>query len=94
MDESQILVITKIINAQEAVMGPFANDLAHRVPGLRFDGMRVSGVEGNFRDVLQNLVKQYSSIFGQSSIEVCKDALGSVQLPLDKNSLPLELMIH
>lgn len=91
MDESQILVITKIINAQEAVMGPFANDLAHRVPGLRFDGEKVSSVEGNFRDVLQKLVKQYSSIFGQSSIEVCKDALSSIDSSFDRNAIPEDL---
>ena len=92
MEDSQIQVITKIITAQQAVMGPFANDLAHRVPGLRFDGIRVSGVEGNFRDVLEKLVKQYSGIFGQSSVEVCKDVLSSMDSSFDRNAIPEDLL--
>ena len=92
-ENSQVKVISKIISAQSEVIGPIAYDLAHNVGGLQFgDRNTISAVSGDYKNVLAELVKQYSQLFGQSSIEICKDALHSVDPPLDKNLLPDELV--
>ena len=38
--------------------------------------------------VLEKLVKQYEKLFGQASIEVCKDAVREVQNTVSKADLP------
>jgi len=93
-DNQHVQVISKIISAQSEVIGPLAYDLAHNVGGLLFGERNVvAGVNGDYKNVLTELVKQYSQLFGQSSIEICKDALHSVDPPLDKELLPDELVI-
>lgn len=93
MDNNQFLTgLRKIISAQSEVIGPVAYDLAHNVPGLQFNEQKiVVSVNGDQKNVLSALVKQYSSLFGQSSIEICKDALHSIDPPLDASLLPEEL---
>ena len=91
-DNQQVKVITKIISAQSEVIGPIAYDIAHNVGGLLFGERNVvAGVNGDYKNVLSELVKQYSQLFGQASIEIFKDALHSVDPPLDKELLPEEL---
>jgi hypothetical protein len=92
-NDQHVQVISKIISAQSEVIGPLAYDLAHNVGGLVFDGRDVlASVNGDYKNVLTDLVKQYSKVFGQSSIEVCKDVVSQMDPPLDKGILPDELM--
>ncbi len=93
MDNNQFLIgLAKIISAQSEVIGPVAYDLAQNVPGLQFSDRKIiSSVHGDQRNILSALVKQYSSLFGQSSVEICKDAIHSINPPLDESLLPEEL---
>ena len=81
---SQIAV--KIISSQEAIIGPVAVEQAQRVDGLNVDwkAHKVS-IEGNGVKILDELIAQYHELFGQISIEVCKEAASSLidQLPAD-----------
>ncbi len=93
MDNNQFLAgLRKIISAQSEVIGPVAYELAQNVPGLQFSDRNViASVNGDQKHILSALVKQYSNLFGQSSIEICKDAIHSINPPLDESLLPEEL---
>lgn len=67
--------ISNIIKEQQQIIGPVAMDQAKKVSGLKMgaNSSEVS-IEGNKKDVLNNLIKQYSQLFGKTSIEICKEA--------------------
>lgn len=68
-------VVEKIITEQEKIIGPVALEQARKVPGLTVDLQKHEvKIEGNKKDILQKLVEQYQHLFGQASVEVCKDA--------------------
>lgn len=77
----------KIIKEQQAIIGPVAFEQAKKVPGLRLDeNMHPVSLEGDEKDVIQKLVEQYQHLFGQTSVEVCKQAIRGLQVPSE--SLP------
>lgn len=69
----------KIIREQEGIIGPVALEQAKKVPGLNVNG-KVS-IEGDQKEVLNKLIKQYEQLFGQASVEVCKEAVSGLELP-------------
>lgn len=66
---------SRIIKEQQAVIGPMAIDQAKKVTGLKVTSVDDVVITGNAKQVLTNLVNQYAKIFGQASIQVCKDAI-------------------
>lgn len=77
----------KIIKEQENIIGPLAIEQAKRVSGLAVADHRVS-FTGNKVDGLQKLVEQYMKLFGQTSVEVCKDAASSYLSTLPPQEVP------
>ncbi|MEK7559226.1 MAG: hypothetical protein AAB521_02900 [Patescibacteria group bacterium] len=68
-------VVEKIITEQEKIIGPVALEQARKVPGLTVDLQKHEvKIDGNKKEILQKLVEQYQHLFGQASVEVCKDA--------------------
>ncbi len=77
----------KIIKAQEGIIGPVAVEQAGKVSGLKVDWTkRDIQFSGSKKDVLEKLVEQYKTLFGQASVEMCKDAFRSLSVP--KTDLP------
>lgn len=77
-------VANKIIKEQQAIIGPVAFEQARKVPGLKIDEQKHEvAIEGNEKAVLEKLVQQYQHLFGQASVEVCKDAIRGLQVPVD-----------
>lgn len=77
-------MVGKIIKEQQAIIGPVAFEQARKVPGLRVDEQKNEVVlEGNEKEILEKLVEKYKSLFGQASVEVCKDAIRNMQVPPD-----------
>ena len=77
----------KIIEEQEKIIGPIAFEQAKKVPGLSVDLQKHEvKIEGDQKEILQKLVEQYQHLFGQASVEVCKDAVRNIikQVPSDK----------
>lgn len=77
----------KIIQEQESVIGPIALEQASKVPGLTIDWEKHEvQIVGNERQILDQLVNNYKHLFGQTSVEVCKDAVKGLikQAPIDK----------
>ena len=74
----------KIIKEQESIIGPVALEQAKKVPGLSVDWQKHEvGLVGDEKEILQKLVEQYQHLFGQTSVEVCKDAIRNLQVPAD-----------
>lgn len=77
----------KIIKEQESIIGPVALEQARKVSGLTVDWPKHEvSISGDEKAILENLVQQYQHLFGQTSVEVCKDAIKNMQVPSE--SLP------
>lgn len=77
----------RIIKEQESIIGPVALEQAKKVPGLKIDWQNHEvAISADEKTVIEDLVKQYQNLFGQTSVEVCKDAIKGLSIPAD--SLP------
>ena len=77
----------KIIEKQESIIGPIALEQASKVPGLKVNWTKKEvALEGNQKNILESLVEQYQHLFGQASVEACKEAVKSIisQVPQDQ----------
>ncbi len=81
-------LIKSIISQQELIIGPVAIEEANKVSGLKVSHDLTSiSIEGDGKVVLENLVKQYASLFGRVSVEVCKEAI-LTSAGVSKENLP------
>ncbi len=85
-------IIKKIIKEQESIIGPVAIEQAADVPNLDVDWPKNSvSVKGDGAKVVNSLVDQYRGLFGQTSVEVCKDAAHSLLSKLPTQQVPSSL---
>lgn len=80
--------ISRIIKEQQAIIGPIALEQARKVGGLQVRGVDDVKITGNKKDVLTSLVTQYAKLFGQASVEVCKEAFSSVSDKIPSSEVP------
>jgi hypothetical protein len=85
-------IVRKIIEQQEAIIGPLAVEQAKRVKDLRVNWPDEVKVSGDAQSAIDQLVAQYERLFGRLSVEVCKDATAHLvaQLPPDKQPKTLK----
>lgn len=82
-------IATKIVEQQETIIGPVAIEQAQLVRGLDINWDKHSvAVQGEGKKVIDALVGQYSELFGQVSVEVCKEAASSFVGELSSDQLP------
>lgn len=82
-------IVERIIKSQEAIIGPVAIEQAHLVRNLDVDwNAHKITITGNSAEVITDLVEQYRNLFGQISVEVSKEAVGSLANQLPANGLP------
>lgn len=86
--------VKNIIKEQQTIMGPIALEQAKKVSGLDFKTADEIAVTGDHKTVLNNLINQYAKIFGQASIQVCKDAFEQYQEKIPANEVPEILASH
>ncbi len=84
MSNIHVQLATIIIKHQENIVGPLSWTQARKVKGLSISDNKVK-ITGNGKQILADLVKQYSTLFGRASIVACKDAIKG-KLPKDNNS--------
>lgn len=84
-------MIKNIIQAQTEVIGPIAVDQANYVEGLSVNNKLEVSLTGDPLKVIDALVEQYKSLFGQISVEVCKEAVGRVAQSITADKLPVSL---
>ena len=80
MDTNKLVQIVKlIIIGQRTIIGPLAIDLANRVGGLKVSAdLSDVRVSGGSAQILGDLVMQYEKLFGQASVEACKESVREV----------------
>jgi hypothetical protein len=85
--------VKNIIKEQQTIMGPIALEQAKKVAGLNFktDDLEVTG---DHKTVLNNLINQYAKIFGQASVQVCKEAFEQFQDKIPAGEIPDILASH
>lgn len=81
-------IVSQIIKDQEEIIGPVAIEQARKVHGLEVSNSHSVKISGNAKDVLSQLVDQYSKLFGRASIEVCKEAVHESKVNIAKEDLP------
>jgi hypothetical protein len=86
-------IAEKIIKEQQSIIGPIAVEQAGKVPGLKVSLKNDQVViDGNKKDVLENLVKQYEKLFGLTSVEVCRDAVKGIISQAPQDQIPKMLL--
>lgn len=79
----------KIIKTQEGIIGPVALEQAGKVAGLKLDWPKHEvSLDGDKKNILEKLVEQYKGLFGQASVEMCKDAVRSLSAKMPAADLP------
>lgn len=91
MKDIYSMLATEIIKQQEDIVGPLAWIEAERVSGLDVKDKTVN-IKKDGKKVLQALVNQYETLFGQASVEVCRDAVRDYIAEIDRNKLPSVLV--
>lgn len=79
-------IVAKIIKSQEVIIGPVAIEQAQKVPHLKVDwDAKKIDIDGNEADAIDALINVYKDLFGQISVEVSKEAAGTLidKLPAD-----------
>lgn len=76
-----------IVRYQESIIGPLAWSEARKISGLEVNGSIVT-VKADGKKTLTLLVHRYELLFGQASIEACKDAIKELNSTLSENDLP------
>lgn len=86
-------IAVKIIEEQEAIIGPVAIEQANEVEGLtvNWENRHTVEIAGDRAGVIDELVNQYQQLFGQISVEVSKEAASSLVGQLQPNQLPESL---
>jgi hypothetical protein len=82
------VIATHILKEQLSVIGPLAFDQAKMVSGVMIDNGNIINIKGNGKEVLTNLVMQFEKLFGQASIEACKDAVKEAGVTISDKDLP------
>ena len=83
----------KIIKEQEAILGPVAIEQAQKVAGLTIDANEKNiTLNGDKKVIVENLVKQYQSLFGRISVEVCREAVRGLIAQASKDQIPQVLL--
>jgi hypothetical protein len=82
-------LVEKIIEEQEHIIGPIALEQARKITGLTVDWQkREIKIEGNQTVIVETLVAQYKGLFGQASVEACKEAVRNLIEKVPKNQIP------
>lgn len=80
--------VATIINEQKLIIGPLALNVAKRSNGIRIVSETTIDIVGDPKVALAELVKEYSKIFGATSVKVSKEALKRTKLGLSPEELP------
>ena len=80
-------LITHIVKHQESIIGPMAWNEAEEVPGIALKDKTVV-LTGNGKKILELLINQYKNLFGQASVEACKDAVKEAGVTISDKDLP------
>lgn len=83
----------RIIREQESIIGPLAWNEAMKVTGFSQVDKKsgVVEIEGDKKEAINKLIAQYERLFGQTSHEVCRDAVKDLLKDLQPDQIPSSL---
>jgi len=82
-------LILKIIEEQESIIGPLAVEQAKKVEGLDLDWTdHKITINGDNKLILEQLAKQYETVFGETSLEVCREVVHKMYTLLPQGQIP------
>lgn len=82
-------VVKRIIEQQYSIIGPMAVNEANKVNGIKASSDLSSvRVTGESKKILTDLVHQYEKLFGQASVEACKDSIKELLPKLSPGDIP------
>lgn len=86
-------ISVRIIKEQELIIGSLAWDEARKVTGLKIIDQEngVIELQGDSKTILNNLVAQYSHLFGRASNEVCREVTKDLVKDLPADQIPESL---
>lgn len=85
-------IAVRIIQGQEAIIGPVAVEQAEQVTNMSINWSKHEvSISGNEVSALESLIQKYKDLFGHISVEVSKQAAGSLMSQLPADSLPESL---
>lgn len=93
MDDIYKQIVAKIIEQQEAIIGPIAVEQAELVSELTVDwSEHAISISGSPQAAVDDLVEQYKVLFGQIAVETCKEAVAKLltQLPTEQQPRSLQ----
>lgn len=86
-------IAEKIIEQQEAIIGPVAVEQAKQIKELKINWPQHDvDIEGNPQVAIDDLVEQFKELFGQIAVQVSKEAVASLltKLPTDQQPKSLQ----
>jgi len=82
-------IAEKIIEQQEAVIGPIAVDQAKQIQELKINWPQHEvDVTGNPQEAIDDLVEKFKELFGQIAVQVSKEVAGPMLAQLPANQIP------
>ncbi len=85
-------IVEKIIEQQEAIIGPVAVEQAKKVHELKINWpQHLVGIDGNPQQAIDELVAQYKELFGQIAVQVSKEAVAAIMAKLPPEQQPKSL---
>ncbi len=87
-------IAERIIEQQEAIIGPIAVDQAKLVGELKINWPQHEvDIEGSPQIAIDDLVAQYKELFGQIAVETCREAVANLlsQVPADQQPSSLKI---
>ena len=85
-------IAEKIIEQQEAIIGPVAIQQAEQVEQLTIDwSQHQVSITGSAQTAIDELVGQYKELFGQIAVETCKEAAATYLAKLPAEQMPASL---
>ncbi len=86
-------IVARIIEQQEAIIGPIAIEQAKLVKELKINWQQQHDVDisGSPQVAVDELVEQYKELFGQIAVETCKEAVKQLLTQVPTNQQPKSL---
>jgi hypothetical protein len=85
-------IAQRIIKQQESIIGPVAVEQAEGIPNLKINWPKHQvSITGDGAHTVDALVEKYKKLFGQLSVEVCRDAASPLISKVPSGQLPKSL---
>ncbi|OGD08359.1 hypothetical protein A2397_03145 [Candidatus Amesbacteria bacterium RIFOXYB1_FULL_44_23] len=82
-------LVKVIVEQQRMIIGPLAVEQANKVDGLTITvDLNEVTISGDPKKILMDLVDQYRRLFGQVSVEACKESIKKTLHQIPRQDIP------